>query len=34
MQLLLAKNPLKPILVLFIKKTDAVKEEIYRFDER
>ena len=34
MQLLLAKNLLKALLVLRIKKMDAGKEKLYRFDER
>jgi hypothetical protein len=34
MQLLLAKNPLKPLLVLLIKKISAGKIEKCRFDER
>ena len=34
MQLALAKNPLKSLLVLIIKKLDAGKGKIYRFDER
>ncbi len=34
MQWLLATKSLKPLLVLLIKKIDAGKEGIYRFDER